>query len=301
MNQLAQLGQEASAVADRVAVSIVTIGRDRRGAGSVLGAERVVTNAHNLRGQQVTVTFADGRSEVGTVTGVDVDADLAVVQVDTAGATALPWVDSEPLPGSLVLAVTNTAGGGPRLTWGPVSATGQVFRGPRGRRIVDALEHAVPLPRGSSGGPIVDSEGRLVGINTHRRGDGFYLAIPATDELRSRLDALGRGETPAHVTLGILVAPTHVARRLRRAVGLEPEDGLLVRGVDDEGPAGRAGVRPGDLIVEANGQAVTGSDDLFGILDQLDEAATLMLRVVRGVERIEIAVRFQPVAEEGSA
>jgi serine protease Do len=249
----------------------------------------------------VTVRFPDGRTETGNVAGVDVDADLAVIEVDTAGAPTLDWGEGDVAAGTLVIAVTPTSNGGPRLTWGPVSATGQAFRGPRGRRIADALEHAVPLPRGSSGGPLVDTDGKLIGINTHRRGDGFYLALPVNAELRSRLDALGRGETPRRVTLGISVAPAHVARRLRSSVGLEPQDGLLVRGVDSEGPAGRAGVRSGDLIVEAAGQPVASSDDLFRILDQTDAGATLNLRVVRGVERVEIAVRFTAPGEEGSA
>ncbi|MGH8906873.1 MAG: S1C family serine protease [Egibacteraceae bacterium] len=304
MSQLAALGQEAGGVVRAVGPSVVTIGRDGRGAGAVVADGRVVTNAHNLRGQQVTVTFADGRVATGTVAGVDVDADLAVVAVDTAGAPPLQWADARDEQidaGMLVFAVTNSPGGGPRLTWGLVSATGQAFRGPRGRRIADALEHTVPLARGSSGGPLVDGDGRLVGINTHRRGDGFYLAVPATTELSRRLDALGEGHSPSRVTLGIAVAPAHVARRLRSAVGLPPQDGLLVRGVDDDGPAARAGVRAGDLIIEANGQPTTSSDDLFAILDQLEAGTIVRLKIVRGVERVDVAVTFGSTEQEGSA
>ncbi len=301
MSQLAALGQEAGRVASSVGPSVVTIGRDRRGAGAVIGDGRIVTNAHNLRGSQATVTFADGRVASGAVAGVDLDADLAVVEVDTAGAAALEWADEPVSTGALVFAVTNGPGSGPRLTWGLVSATGQAFRGPRGRRITDALEHTAPLARGSSGGPLVNAEGRVVGINTHRRGDGFYLAVKATTELRQQLDALARGESPARVALGIAVAPSHVARRLRSAVGLPPQDGLLVRGVEEGSPAERAGVRPGDLIVEASGQPVASSDDLFGILDQLEEGATLPLRIVRGSEHVTVAVTFGSTGEEGSA
>ncbi|MGH8932320.1 MAG: S1C family serine protease [Egibacteraceae bacterium] len=301
MSQLAALGQEAGRVASSVAPSVVTIGRDRRGAGAVIGDGRIVTNAHNLRGSQVTVTFADGRVVSGAVAGVDLDADLAVVEVDTAGAASLEWEDEPVDTGSLVFAVTNGPGSGPRLTWGLVSATGQAFRGPRGRRITDALEHTAPLARGSSGGPLVNAEGRVVGINTHRRGDGFYLAVKATAELRQHLDSLARGESPTRVSLGIAVAPSHVARRLRSAVGLPPQDGLLVRGVEEGSPAARAGVRPGDLIVEANGQPVASSDDLFSILDQLEAGATLPLRIVRGSEQVTVAVTFGSTGEEGSA
>lgn len=300
MSELAALSREAGGVASSVAPSVVTIGRDRRGAGAVISEGRVVTNAHNLRGSQVTVTFADGRVAVGSVVGADLDADLAVVDVDTNGAPALEWSDEDVGTGALVFAVTNGPGGGPRLTWGLVSATGQAFRGPRGRRIADALEHTAPLARGSSGGPLVDADGRLVGINTHRRGDGFYLAVRATTKLQEALDSLGRGESPAPVTLGIGVAPAHVARRLRSAVGLPPQDGLLVRGVEEGSPASRAGVRTGDLVIEAGGQPVASSDDLYAILDALAGDATLTLRIVRGSEHVSVAVTFGATGEEGS-
>ncbi|MGH8904868.1 MAG: S1C family serine protease [Egibacteraceae bacterium] len=302
MGQLMDLGAEVADIASRVADSVVRIGRDRgRGAGVVIAEGRVATNAHNLRGEQVTVSFGDGHSETGRVVGVDIDADLAVIAVDTRGAPALEWGNGELPLGTPVFAVTNPPGGGARVTFGLVSATGQAFRGPQSRRITDAVEHTAPLARGSSGSPLVDAQGRLAGINTHRRGDGFYLAVPATPELRERLEALGRGEAPHRVRLGVAVAPAHVARRLRGAVGLPPRDGLLVRGVEEDGPAARAGVRPGDLIVEAAGQPVTSGDELHALLDGLEPGASLVLRLVRGADELDVAVTFTGAQEEGSA
>jgi serine protease Do len=302
MGQLTELGAQVAGIASGVAGSVVRIGRERgRGAGVVIAEGRVVTNAHNLRGEQVTVSFGDDRRETGHVVGVDVDGDLAVIAVDTRAAVAPPWGDGELALGTPVFAVTNPPGGGPRVTFGLISATGQAFRGPQSRRITDAVEHTAPLARGSSGSPLVDAEGRLVGINTHRRGDGFYLAVPATPELRERLEALSRGEAPHRVRLGVAVAPAHVARRLRDAVGLPPRDGLLVRGVDEDGPAARAGVRPGDLIVEAGGRPVMSGDELHALLDGLEARTSLALRLVRGVDELDVAVTFTGPAEEGSA
>lgn len=302
MGQLAELEARIGEIASRVAGSVVTIGRDGgRGAGVVIADGRVATNAHNLRGEQVTVSFGDGRSETGRVVGVDVDADLAVIAVDTRTAPTLDWTESELPLGKPVLAVTNPPGGGPRVTFGLISATGQAFRGPRSRRITDAVEHTAPLARGSSGSPLVDAEGRLAAINTHRRGDGFYLAVPATAQLRERLEALSRGEAPHRIRLGVAVAPAHVARRLRGAVGLPPRDGLLVRGVEEGGPAARAGVRPGDLIVEAGGEEVTGDEEFHALLDRLEPGASLALRLVRGADELEVAVTFTGAREEGSA
>lgn len=302
MAQLLELSAEISEIASRIAGSVVRIGRDRgRGAGIVIAEGRVATNAHNLRGEQVTVSFGDGRTETGRVVGVDIDADLAVIAVDTRGAKALEWPDGELSLGAPVFTVTNSPDTGPRVTFGLVSATRQAFRGPQSRRITDAVEHTAPLARGSSGSPLVDARGCLVGINTHRRGDGFYLAMLATPELRERLGALSRGETPHRVRLGIAVAPAHVAHRLRSAVGLPPRDGLLVRAVDPGGPAARAGVRPGDLIVEADSRPVASGDELYALLDGLEIGASLALRLVRGTDELDVAVTFTGAQEEGSA
>jgi serine protease Do len=255
----------------------------------VVGDGRVLTNAHNVRGDQVTITFSDGRSVVGTLAGVDVDGDLAVINVDTAGVPALTWGAGEgPATGAVVFGAAASPSGGVRVTWGTVSAVARAFRGPGGRLIAGSVEHTAPLAPGSSGGPILDSDGRLVGINTNRLGEGFYLALPADAALHSRVDALGRGESPERPRLGVAVAPSHVARRLRRSVGLPERDGLLVRGVDDGSPAQRAGIAEGDLIVEVAGKAVTDADDL---VEAITSAATPYdVRVVRGTEERTITV-----------
>ena len=292
MSMLDELEQAVREVADRVGPSVVGIGRGRgRGSGIVLADGLVATNAHNIRGEETTVVFAGDRSAVGRVAGVDVDADLAVIAVDTGGAPAIAWAEGEARVGAAVFALANP-GGQLRTTFGLVSAVGRAFRGPRGRRIAGSIEHTAPLPRGSSGGPVVDRDGRLLGIDTNRLGDGFYLALPADAELRQRLDALGRGEATVRPRLGVGIAPTRVARQLRSAVGLPERDGLLVRVVEDGGPADRAGLRTGDLLVEAGGRAVTDADELYEVLDQVGEDQTLTLRVVRGTDELTVTVSF---------
>jgi serine protease Do len=294
MSILDELQQAVGRVAGSVGPSVVGIGRGRgRGSGIVLADGRVATNAHNLRGEEATVVFADGRSVTGHVEGVDVDADLAVLSADTGGAPAIAWAEDGAGPGvgAAVFAVANP-GGQLRVTFGLVSAVGRAFRGPRGRRIAGSIEHTAPLPRGSSGGPVVDGDGRLLGLNTNRLGDGFYLALPADAELRRRLEALGRGESPARPRLGIGIAPARVARHLRRAVGLPERDGLLVRVVEEGGPADRAGLRTGDLLVEAGGRAVADADQLYEALDQVGAGESLTLRVVRGSDELTVTVTF---------
>ena len=289
MSVIEDLQSAIQQVATAAGPSVVGIGSRLRGSGLVVGDGRVLTNAHNVRGDQVTVTFADGRSVIGTLAGVDVDGDLAVINVDTAGVPALAWGGGEGLAtGAVVFGAAASPSGGVRITVGTVSAVARAFRGPGGRLIAGSVEHTAPLAPGSSGGPILDADGALVGINTNRLGEGFYLALPADAALRGRVDALGRGESPERPRLGVAVAPSHVARRLRRSVGLPERDGLLVRGVDDGSPAQRAGIAEGDLIVEVAGKPVTDADDL---VEAITTATTPYdVRVVRGTEERTITV-----------
>ena len=278
-------------LAETAGSSVVGIGQ-RWGAGSgiVLGEGRVLTNAHNIRGSQATVTFADGRTAEGTVAGHDIDGNLAVIEADTGQVAALPWAATAPSFGMAVFALSNPGGRGLRVTFGTVSGIDRSFRGPRGLRITGSLEHTAPLLPGSSGGPVLDAEGHLLGINTNRLGEGFYLAIPADEALRGRVDALARGESVQPPQLGITITPGHLARRMRRAVGLPDAEGLLVRDVADDSPAARAGLARGDLIVTAAGQPVRSVDDLSGALRTATD--TIELTVLRGTDERSIQVTF---------
>ena len=176
------------------------------------------------------------------------------------------------------------------MTFGFVSGVDRTFRGPRGRRITGSLEHTAPLLPGSSGGAVIDGSGQLLGINTNRLGEGFYLAIPADETLRSRVDALGRGESATPPRLGIALAPGHMARKMRRAVGLPDVDGLLIREVAEDSPAARAGLAQGDLITAAGpGQPLRTADDLFDAL-QAAGSGTIELKIVRGADERTVQV-----------
>src|ERR1700757_1807007 len=281
MTILDEIGASIRQLAEGAGTSVVGIGQ-RWGAGSgiVLGEGKVLTNAHNVRGDQVTVTFADGRTAEGNVTGRDIDGDLAVISVDTGGVPALPWSDGAPAEvGTPVFALSNPGGRGLRVTFGFVSGVERPFRGPRGRHIIGSLEHTAPLLPGSSGGPVLTAAGQLLGINTNRLGEGFYLAIPADETLRDRADALARGESAQSPRLGVAIAPNQVARRLRRAVGLPETDGLLIRDVEEDSPAARAGLAHGDLIVAAAGRPIRTPDDLFEALQAATPAGIIELNV----------------------
>jgi serine protease Do len=296
-----QLEERVVGIADRWVPSVTGVRSGRAvGSGFVLAPDRVVTNAHNVDGAPTTVTFVDGRAEEATAAAVDADLDLAVLEVDTAGLAAVEWPRTSPAAGSvdeslragrLVVAVA-APGGAPRTTVGWVSGTGRSFRGPGGRRISGAVEHTAPLARGSSGGPLLDGKGELVGINTHRLTGGFYLALRASVGLVDHLRLLATGSSPSRPRLGVAVAPPHVARSLRAAVGLEERQGLLVRDVQEGSPAAAAGLRKGDLLVAAEGQEIGTVDDLHAAVDRCARGASLALGVVRGDDELDVSVTF---------
>ena len=294
MSVLTELQEAVAGAAETVGPAVVGLGRGwGRGSGVVTAAGVVLTNAHVLRGEEVAVTFADGRTEHGRVAGADPDLDLAAIAVETGEAPPVAWDPERPgavTLGEPVFALANPGGRGLRTTFGLISATGRSFRGPRGRRISGSLEHTAPLPRGSSGGPLVDAEGRLLGLNSIRLEGGLILALPADAAMRRRADALASGTATGRPRLGIALAPARAARKLRAAVGLPERDGLLVRGVVEDSPAGRAGLERGDLLVAVNGQPLSSVDELF---DALEAGGALELDVLRGTEERTVSIPLQ--------
>ena len=160
-----------------------------------------------------------------------------------------------------------------RVTLGAVAAVAGGFRGPRSRPIPGACEPPAPLARGASGGRVVTATGALLGINTHRLGEGFYLAMPADTTLRERIDQLASGQAPRHRQLGVALAAPHVARRLRAAVGLPERDGLLVQQVFDETLSTTIGAEAdlGDWRLTAYYQTGTNERFFEGVQPILEE------------------------------
>ncbi|HTP21752.1 MAG TPA: trypsin-like peptidase domain-containing protein [Solirubrobacteraceae bacterium] len=295
MTVLEELEGAIQTAAERTGPKVIGLGQGwGRGSGFVIGTGRILTNAHNLRGDEVTVTFFDGRRETGRVLATDQDLDLAVIEADTADLEPIEWADDaseDSVPvGRSVLALANPGGRGLRVTPGFVSSSARSFRGPRGRRISGAIEHTAPLPRGSSGGPLVDGSGRLLGINAVRADGGLILAIPADPTTRERVEKLGRGESPKRARLGVAIAPPRVARRLRRAVGLPERDGILVRAVERGSAADRAGLERGDLIVAAAGKELDRLETLYEALDAAQAGEQLELTIVRGADERAVSV-----------
>ena len=269
---LQELQEAVAGAAETVGPSVVGLGRGwGRGSGVVTAAGVVLTNAHVLRGEEVAVSFADGRTEHGRVAGADPDLDLAAIAVDTGDAPPVAWDPERPGAvgiGTPVFALANPGGRGLRATFGLVSATGRSFRGPRGRRIGGSLEHTAPLPRGSSGGPLVDAEHQLLGLNSIRLEGGLILALPADAAMQRRAEALAPAARRRRPRLGIALAPA--ARRAPHARGRRP-----ARARRPARPRRRArtarrrrpGIERGDLLVGVDGQPLSSVDALFDALE----------------------------------
>ncbi|MDP8955706.1 MAG: S1C family serine protease [Actinomycetota bacterium] len=290
-----ELQSIVSTLAETIGPSVVGIGqRWGLGSGIVVAKGQVLTNAHNVRGEEVTVTFADGRTETGRRHAADFDRDLAVLAVDTKDVRPIDVgsPNGDVRIGRPVFALSNPGGRGLRVSFGLVSGTERSFRGPRGRRISGSIEHTAPLLPGSSGGPLVTESSRLLGVNTNRLGEGFYLAIPADETLQQAVTTLGRGEVQDRPRLGIGIAPPWLARRLRRAVGLPEADGVLIRVVEEGSPAGKAGLNQGDLIVQVAGREATEVDALQDALDSVESGGTLHLKVLRGTDERTVEISF---------
>lgn len=287
MSDLRELSAQLAAVVAGAAPSVVGVGP--RGSGVVVAPGLVLTNAHNARGNTV-VHFSDGREVQASLTGADTDGDLAVLRAGTEGITPLEWAPTAPSLGEIVVGLARPGGRGARAGVGFVSGSEMAFRGPEGRLVRGALEHTAQMAPGSSGGPLVDIEGRLVGINTHRHREGAYLAIPAGAQLRARTDALAEGRQPQRRRLGVAIAHPRVAQKLRQAVGLPERPGLLVHDVDPEGPAAKAGLRRGDFIVAVNAQPVADADQLADALERVPDGEPAQVSALRGAEELSFSV-----------
>lgn len=286
-----ELEAAAKGLREQALPAVVGVGsRGPSGSGILLAPGKVLTSAHNVRSEHPVVHFGDGAAREAEEVSSDLAGDLAVLSLETGPAAPLSWSEAGPRLGSPVYAAARPGAGSARLSFGVVAGLDEEFRGPGGRPISGSFEHTAPLPHGSSGGPVMDLEGRLLGINTKRLGEGLYAAISADSQLRQRLDSLSRGEPVQRAYLGVALLPTEAGRRLRSAVGLPPRAGALVDGLASDGPAEQAGLRRGDLITRAGAEEVQRPADLHRALSGRRPGEELNLELVRGVEGLELKV-----------
>jgi S1-C subfamily serine protease len=253
----------------------------------------IFTNSHVVHGaESISVTLGDGRELAAELVGDDPDTDLAIVRVHGNGtglATAELGEAGKLRVGQLVVAIGNPYGFQTTVTAGVVSALGRSLRARTGRLIDDLVQTDAALNPGNSGGPLVDWRGRVVGVNTAvilpAQGLCFAIPVGTVRFVATHLMRWGRVRR-SHIGLGGQVVPLH--RRVVRYHELEHETGVLVTTLMPDGPAARAGLREGDIIVGFDGHAVGGIDDLHRLLTEERAGVTVELTVLRGTEKVRL-------------
>ena len=261
-----------------------------------------LTNSHVVHGaQSLLARFADGSTARADLVGEDPDTDLAVLRLSAAGTLpSAPLGDSAGLrPGQLVVAIGNPLGFQATVTAGVVSALGRSMRSQSGRLIEDVIQTDAALNPGNSGGPLVDSRGQVVGVNTAviAGAQGICFAVPV-NTARVVIPQLIREGRVRRSYVGISGQTIRLSRRRVQLSHLGGDGGVLVTDVAAGSPSARAGVQPRDIIVNFDQSAVSGIDDLQRLLTGERIGTVVQLRVLRnGLERL-IAVT---PAESGGA
>ena len=275
--------------------------RERHGGGSgfVFTPDGLVlTNSHVVHNaSRIELSFPDGRHFPAHLIGEDPATDLAVVRIDAPHLTAVELGDSQKLRvGQLAIAIGNPYGFQYTVTAGVVSALGRSLRSYSGRMIDDVIQTDASLNPGNSGGPLVSSDGQVIGVNTATimgaQGLCFAIGINTAKFVASRLLTQGRIRR-AYIGVEAQTAPLH--RRVVRFYDLPQETGVVVVGVTANSPAKRAGLREGDVIIAFGRQPVAGVDDLHRLLTDAHVEVKNTITVLRHTERLELAI----VPQEG--
>lgn len=295
--------------AERVSPSVVNIEVTQRVQRRPGGAEReahgggsgfiftpdglILTNSHVVHSaSRIDVSLSDGQRFPATLIGDDPASDLAVVRVDAPMLKAAEMGDSQQLRvGQLVIAIGNPFGFQYSVTAGVVSALGRSLRSRTGRLIDDVIQTDAALNPGNSGGPLVTSEGRVVGVNTATilpaQGICFAIGINTAKFVASRLLRDGRIRRSY---IGVVAQTVPLPRRLVRFHDLPVESAIAVVSVESGSPAERAGLRQSDLVVALDGKQIAGVDDLHRLLTETQVGARSHLTVIRGPQKLEMAI-----------
>jgi len=278
-------------------------GRVAHGSGSgviVSPDGLVLTNNHVVdSAQQIGLSLADGRSFRARVLGRDADTDLAVLRSETSETLPAAQLanSKEVRPGQIAIAIGNPLGFESTVTAGIVSAVGRSLRASNGRLIGDVIQTDAALNPGNSGGPLVNSAAKVIGINTAMilGAQGICFSVASNTALHVLTQILAHGRV-RRARIGIVAEQVPLPQRLRDRTGLMQASGVHVRDVAEGSPAHRAGIGPGDVLVRVDGTAVTGVDDLTRLLDDKRIGQRLRVDLLRGasIEQFEVVPEERP-------
>jgi S1-C subfamily serine protease len=287
---------------EQVGPSVVTIelgrGGDRRragqGSGFVVAPDGLIlTNSHVVHeAKAIHVSLSDGRTLPAELIGEDPDTDLAVVRAGSSGFASLKLGDSQAIKvGQLVIAIGNPLGFAATVTAGVVSALGRSLRSRSGRLMDDIIQTDAALNPGNSGGPLVNSRGEVIGVNTAvisgAQGLCFAIAANTAQFVVGRLIRDGRIRRSY---VGVAGQNAPIARQIVRFYGLAVSTGVLVATIEPDSPAARSLLREGDVIIALEGNDVSGIDQLHRLLTEERIGRDTTLTVIRRTEKLEVAV-----------
>ena len=287
MTTLLSLSNELAEAVERVAGAVVTVNaRPRLASTGVHWRPGIIVTAdHTVRsGDDITIARADGRPVSASLVGRDPSTDLAVLRI---GDTDLPAAALGE-PGSLQVGhIVLAVGHGPRVSWGVVSALGGPWHSARGGAIDQFLRPDLTLYPGFSGGPLVDAQGRVVGINTSGLLRQLELAIPASTVARVVDELIARGRV-SRGFLGVGLQPVRLPETVRRAFTAAAETGLIVVSVQPDGPAAQAGLLLGDIVVTLDGAAVDAPEVAQAVIGSSPVGSTITAAILRAGAATEV-------------
>ena len=288
MGSLKDLSKEIEALVEKASQSVVRVDarRGRAGTGIVWDTGLVLTANHVVEQEEDIEVVVDDKSAKASLVGRDPATDLALLKVDGLSAPAMPRAKVSDLkPGQIVLAIGRP--GSLKATFGTISAVSSSWRGWRGSEIEHLIQTNAPLYPGFSGGPLVDADGRAVGMNSwvFGRGDGRAIAMDVAERVVESLRADGRIKRP-YLGIGTQQVPLPDAVKAR----VNQDSGLLIVAVEPQSPADKAGLMQGDTMVALNGTVTSNLEDLYAGLRKIKVGATQTLKVIRAGELKEIAV-----------
>jgi S1-C subfamily serine protease len=253
----------------------------------------ILTNSHVVHAaNSITVNLPDGREYPAQLTGDDPDTDLAVIRIDAPQLTHVRLANSEQLRvGQVVIAIGNPLGFQASVTAGVISALGRSMHAQSGRLIDNIIQTDAALNPGNSGGPLVNSAGEVVGVNTAmiRPAQGICFAI-ASNTARLVAGWLIRDGHIRRSYIGVAGQNVPIHRRIIRFYSLPLETGVLVVSVEKNSPAQRAGLREGDLIIAFNAQPIGSVHHLHKVLVSEQIGVDAKLTVIRHTERLELTI-----------
>jgi S1-C subfamily serine protease len=281
-----------------VAVAGVRNGRRAEGSGSgvVISPDGLIlTNNHVIDGaKEITVSLSDGRKFGARALGRDADTDLAVLRGETGETLPVARLANSKAvrAGQIAIAIGNPLGFQSTVTAGIVSAVGRSLRAQNGRLIGDVIQTDAALNPGNSGGPLANSAGEVIGINTAviMGAQGICFSVASNTALHALTQILAHGRV-RRARIGIVAEQMPLPARIAYRAGLSQQSAVRIREVQADSPAGSAGLKTGDILVRLDGEAVTGVDDLFRMLDERRIDRDVTATVVRSSGLTDIAVR----------